>query len=133
MAMYDMKKELDFLKENGYSQETLQEKFELLLDTQVCNKSWKRKVEEEVRKVKESRKKENFRAAKNGNTKAYTEPFFTRSGDEWAVVARGIDFTEDGYGAVVVKVRRRDGSVGTVEVIDMVDRTSAEIKVWSIK
>lgn len=132
MAQHDVSKELKILQEHGYTYEELKEKFDLY-EHFATNRSRERQVKNMVAEIREEKEKARFRAARRGDARAFREPFFTRDGDEWAVVARGIDFVTDGYGAPVVKVRRRDGSVSTVEVIEMVDRSCKKVRTWTIQ
>lgn len=98
----------------------------------ASNRKKENRTKTRLAEVKKEQKKASFRAARNGDAAAYKAPFFTRDGDGWAVVARGVDFVTDLSGAVVVKVRRRDGSVATVEVIGTVDRSSDKVRMWPI-
>lgn len=132
MAQHDVSKELAVLKAHGYTDEQLKEEFDLF-ETFVWNRSEQRKVLAKAAEVQEKAKQAEIKSVKQGNSRAYTEPFFTRDGDGWAVVARGVDFITDLSGVVVVKVRRRDGSVSTVEVIEMVDRSSEKVRMWTIQ
>ncbi len=142
MARYNMNEEVKEIAElTGRTEKEIAEELELeFIEKPFYGDAWyasNRRKEHStkamLREVKSEAKKAKFRAAKRGDAKAFTEPFFTKNGDEWAVVARGIDFSEDGYGALVVRVKRRDGSVGVVEVIETVDRTSEEIRTWTVK
>ncbi len=132
MAQHDVSKELEILQGHGYTYEELKSKFDLY-EHYACNRNNERRIKHMVSEVQQKAKKAQLKAARRGDARAFTEPFFTRHGDEWAVVARGIDFITDGYGGPVVKVRRRDGSVSTVEVIEMVDRSSEKVRTWTIQ
>ncbi|MDR3052874.1 MAG: hypothetical protein LBU48_03300 [Coriobacteriales bacterium] len=68
----------------------------------------------------------------DGSASTYKQPYFKHSGDGWVVVARGCDFIEDSGGAPIVKVRKRDGSISRVDVIEAVDMTSTEVRSWQI-
>ena len=131
MAQHDVSKELKVLQEHGHTYEELKEEFDLY-EHYACNRNQERRIKHMVTEIQEKAKKAQIKAARRGDAQAFTEPFFTRDGDGWAVVARGIDFITDLSGATVVKVRRRDGSVSTVEVIEMVDRSSEKVRTWAI-
>lgn len=138
MARYNMNEEVKQIAEiTGKAEEKIAEELELeYIEKPYYGDGWyasNRKKEFATKKMLEEAKRASFRAARNGNAKAYTKPFFTRDGDGWAVVARGVDFVENSYGAPAVRVRRGDGSVGVVEVIDTVDTTSEEVRVWAIR
>lgn len=132
MAQHDVSKELEILQGHGYTYEELKSKFDLY-EHYACNRSNERRIKHMVTEVQEKAKKAQIKAARRGDAQAFAEPFFTRDGDEWAVVARGIDFIIDGYGAPAVKVRRRDGSVAQVEVVEIVDRSSTKVRRWTIQ
>ncbi len=138
MARYNMGKEVKEISEiTGRTEKEIAEELGLeYVKNPYYGTAWyarNRQVEYITKEMLSEAKKAKLRAARNGNAKAFNEPFFTRVGDEWGVVARGVDFITDNYGAVVVKVRKRNGSVSTVEVIGEVDCKSEEIVVWNIK
>ena len=142
MARYNMNEEVKEIAEiTGRTEKEIAEELELeFIEKPFYGDAWyasNRRKEHSTKvmlqEVKSEAKKAKFRAAKQGDAKAFTEPFFTKSGDAWAVVARGIDFITDGYGAQAIKVRKRNGSVSTVNPLNPVDTTCEQVKVYEIR
>lgn len=119
---YDMTREIEILKAEGYSYEELKAKFELI-DNQATNRNRQNQVLRLVREIKEKR----ARAAR------MQEPHFVWGDDCWEVIAKGTDFFINGYGAPAVKVRKRNGEITIVEVIETVDMESDQVRHWTVQ
>ena len=122
---HDVTKEAKILMEAGMTEEELYKAFEAKKwaeeDWTVCNRGCEARIK---RAAAEAAPKtaENFKPH-----------FFKNFDGEWAIMARGTDFAAMGGCAPRAKVYRRSGEVTFVEVREMVDMTSDQIREYTVQ
>jgi len=112
--MFNAEKEIEILKNAGIEMDEIRKTYGVMSDMYVGNKQTYGLIQ--------------LAAAATVKTAAPFTPHFVRLVDGWGIKARGTDFHADG----MINVRKRDGSYSLVEVINSVDRTSTEIKTYTL-
>jgi hypothetical protein len=129
MASHDVKKEIEeIMSITGQTIEELKEKFELRVMTNEIT-AYNRRDESAVKTELANLKRQAEKKFYMGSADYYKKPYFKKAGHEWVIVARGCDFADGAWGPVV-GVRKRNGEVRFVEVIEAVDTKSEDVRIY---